>query len=125
PDAKTIGAARLARCNGSGHHSQELSMFSFRASPRSPRFRLRPAGMPFLLAAALPLLALALPLLALAQPGTRTGPVVGPQGTVIDSPVVVPPDAPATSVEAAFQSADQNKDGFLSPAEAISVPALA
>lgn len=71
------------------------------------------------------LVALAAPLAAFAQPGTRTGPVVGPNGTVIDSPVVVPADTAATSVEAAFQNADQNKDGFLSPAEAISVPALA
>jgi hypothetical protein len=71
------------------------------------------------------MLAAAVPLAAVAQPGTRAGPVVGPQGVVIDSPVIVPSDTQAVSVEAAFQTADQNKDGLLSPDEVVSVPALA
>ncbi len=92
---------------------------TFRTSRTSPQpLRLRRAGLTLLVA-------LAAPAAAFAQAGTRVGPVVGPNGTVIDSPVVVPADTAASSVEAAFQTADQNKDGFLSPAEAISVPALA
>ncbi|RZL12030.1 MAG: EF-hand domain-containing protein [Rubrivivax sp.] len=69
-------------------------------------------------------LAAALPLAAMAQSGTRTEPVA-PNGVVTAPPVVVPSDTQAKSVEAAFQSADANQDGLLSPDEVLSVPALA
>lgn len=72
--------------------------------------------------AGLTLLAAAMPLAAMAQ--SRTEPVA-PHGVVTSPPVVVPADTQAKSVEAAFQSADANQDGLLSPDEVLSVPALA
>jgi EF hand domain-containing protein len=74
--------------------------------------------------AGLSLMAAALPLTAMAQSGTRT-PSSAPNGVMATPPVMVPSDTQAKSVEAAFQSADANQDGLLSPDEVLSVPALA
>lgn len=74
--------------------------------------------------AGLSLVVAAMPLAAMAQSGVRTEPVA-PNGVVTAPPVVVPSDTQAKSVEAAFQSADANQDGLLSPDEVVSVPALA
>lgn len=77
--------------------------------------------------AGMSLVVAAMPLTAMAQSGMRSEPIspVSPNGVLTAPPVVVPSDTQAKSVEAAFQSADANQDGLLSPDEVLSVPALA
>ena len=75
--------------------------------------------------AGMSLVVAAMPLTVMAQSSLRSEPMP-PHGVVTAPPaVVVPSDTQAKSVEAAFQSADANQDGLLSPDEVLSVPALA